>query len=97
MPVSDLTSEISQNQIEEEIVTPYAIRNVTNMPIYVYTLSHGEYTKENQVQIKPGQMKDIAVQIDMHQKNDKALDNASKQLIIEEEKMVVDTDFNKNE
>ena len=42
-------------------------------------------------------MKDIAVQIDMHQKNDKALDNASKQLIIEGEKMVVDTDFNKNE
>lgn len=42
-------------------------------------------------------MKDIAVQINMHQKNDKALDNASKQLIIEEEKMMVDSVFNKND
>lgn len=29
--------------IGEDIVTPYAIRNVTNMPIYVFTLVNGEH------------------------------------------------------
>ena len=34
---------VDDEDIGEDIVTPYAIRNVTNMPIYVFTLVNGEH------------------------------------------------------
>jgi len=58
-------AEIEEDIDYEDVVTPYAIRNVTNMPIYVFTLIDGKYAKERQVQIKPGRIKDIAVSVDM--------------------------------
>ena len=35
-----------KNKDEEQFVTPYTIRNVTDMPIYVFTLINGEKSQE---------------------------------------------------
>jgi hypothetical protein len=37
---------LGDKQDEEQFVTPYAIRNVTDMPIYVFTLINGEKSQD---------------------------------------------------
>lgn len=57
-----------KNKDEEQFVTPYTIRNVTDMPIYVFTLINGEKSQERQICIKPGQKKNIPSTIDLNRK-----------------------------
>lgn len=59
---------LGDKQDEEQFVTPYAIRNVTDMPIYVFTLINGEKSQDRQICIKPGQKKNIPSTIDLNRK-----------------------------
>ena len=44
-----------------DCVTPYAIRNLTNFPIFVKSLQEGLDSSESECKIEEGQMKGLAV------------------------------------
>ena len=60
---------LGEKKDEEQFVTPYTIKNVTDKNIYVFTLINGEKSQERQICIKPGQKKNIPSTIDLNRKS----------------------------
>lgn len=60
---------MEEEESGQDIVSPYAIRNLTDRTIKVYSLADGSDITTNFTEIAPSEMKDLAVNISTLQQN----------------------------
>ena len=54
---------MEEEEKNQDIVSPYAIRNLTDRPIKVYSLADGSDITTNFTEIAPSKRKDLAVNL----------------------------------